>query len=342
MRNVIPVLFLFLLISVCFGEDNLTYGVVRPLPMSMMKAEKASRFERELNRIQKLLPAVNVVAILLDRQNSQRQDWVAILDACNKKGIQAIVAFAKYDSNRNEVLYRPVFENNDWNWDSLGEFVSDPECVNHPALYGLLTVDEPWHQTKMPHYSGDDLKSMYADLKALAPSGSKFNIIVQFSRQLWKQIHELENPNTYYDAGMCDIVAISALEFQDFEYQQDLLDENHFWSRKIIHDKTPNIPLWTSVQTMGRRYGPARGYWFPRERNGFHDLTTLLDDVTSPKYENKHPLTGIMFQSWDSDSAAGRRYQFTLGDRNRTGPEISQKVAARDARKAIEEWIEDR
>lgn len=95
-------------------------------------------------------------------------------------------------------------------------------------------------------------------------------------------------PGLYWDRGLCDVVQISGLEFQDGEYQFDLLDQNHYWSRRIIHERTPDIPLISSVQTMGGRYGPGPGYWFPRERDGHEDLLGLLNDLTAEKYEVEH------------------------------------------------------
>ena len=113
MKNILGGLLCLFITSFCFAGDNLMYAVTRPLPMSFMKADRAARFERELNRIKSLLPHVNTVAVLLDRHNSNNHDWVTLLDVCDKTGMKAVVVFAEYDSNRNEILYRPVFENND-------------------------------------------------------------------------------------------------------------------------------------------------------------------------------------------------------------------------------------
>ena len=91
---------------------------------------------------------------------------------------------------------------------------------------------------------------------------------------------------------------------------------------------------------MGHQYGPHRGYWFPRERGAFHDLLTLLTDLTNERYETNHPLTGIMLQKWDSPSTEARPFQYTLGDQDETGEGLSQRDAAQDAVMGIRQWIQ--
>lgn len=85
---------------------------------------------------------------------------------------------------------------------------------------------------------------------------------------------------------------------------------------------------------MGARLGPSAGYWFPRGG----DLQQLLNDLTSPRLEQIHPLTGIMLQSWDSVHADRRRIQFMLGDSTRPDEPALQRDASRDALQAIRQW----
>lgn len=89
----------------------------------------------------------------------------------------------------------------------------------------------------------------------------------------------------------------------------------------------------------GSSYGPAPGPWFPRERGSDRDLLRLLNDITAPKYEAEHKLTGIMLQSWDSVSPERRAGQFTLGDSRLPGQPQVQVDAATDALRTLNEWL---
>lgn len=318
------------------------YAVSVPFPPTLAKAQYAQEVTEALNRLQRTLPEVSVLYLGFDAHQSTIADWIAILNLCHQTGFKVVVGFAEFqDESRTYEHYRPSFSHRQWQWGPYRAFVSDQACITHPALYAVFTVDEPWHHRKRPVYSTDDLKAMYADLKHLAPPGTDFNILVQFSRELWKRlVRARPNPKVYWDRGLCDIVQISALEFQDEAYQEELLDQNHSWSRKLIHEKTPEIPLWTSVQVMGSRYGPPGNYWFPRERGQVHDLTRLLNDLTDARYESIHPLSGLMFQCWDSTTLERRPGQYTLGDQDKVGTGVSQREAAQDAITAIRKWTQ--
>lgn len=319
----------------------LQFGVAPVVPMGLATAPNRFQIGAELDRVKAELPRVSVVGFLFDVRTSHRADWLTALDLCSEKKLRAFVSFGEIQGG-NERIYRPTLQHDRWQFSKLGTFVADPACISHPALYAVYLVDEPWHEVKLPVYSGDDLKSMYASLKARAPAGATFKIMLQFSRELWRMVHDRKVPGLYWDRGMADIVQISTLELQSSVYQHELLHRNHYWSRSIIHEKTPGIPLWTSVQVFGARYGPNPGYWFPRERDGHHDLRRMLDDVTSEEYEAQHPLRGIMFQAWDSSSVERRPSQYTLGDRDASGTPLPQWQAADDALAAIRRWIDER
>ncbi len=331
--------------SSAIAADELTgplqFGVAPVVPMGLATASNRFQIGAELERVKTELPRASVVGFLFDVRTSHRADWLSALDLCSEKKLKAFVSFGEIQ-NGNERIYRPTLRYGQWQFSKLGTFVADPECISHPALHAVYLVDEPWHETKLPVYSGDDLKAMYAALKARAPAGVSFKIMLQFSRELWKIVHDRKVPGLYWDRGMADIVQISALELQSSTYQHELLHRNHYWSRSIIHEKTPGIPLWTSVQVFGARYGPNPGYWFPRERDGYHDLRRMLDDVTSDEYEAQHPLRGIMFQAWDSSSVERRPSQYTLGDRDAGGTPLPQREAAADALDAIRRWLDER
>jgi hypothetical protein len=312
-----------------------------PFPVDWANADHVAEATQALARLCRLFPEANVLHIGFDEDRTTSKDWIAILNVCRQAGYKAVVGFVKAEQEgRRYELSRPTFQDGRWGPRALTQFVSTKACITHPALYAVFTVDEPWHHQKRPIYNSDELKRMYTELKQVAPAGAEFKILVQFSRELWKQLGRgKRHPQLYWDRGICDIVQISALEFQDGRYLQEFLDQNHASSRRIIHEKTPAIPLWTSVQVIGSGYGPKKGYWFPRERDGHHDLRTLLEAVTDSRYESIHPLAGIMFQAWDSETVRNRPFQYRLGDQDEAGKPVSQRQAGEEALRAIRQWI---
>lgn len=318
---------------------GIEFSVARPVTMGTANLEHIHEVRAEFQRIRRELPMVTALHLGV-ALSSTRGDWIAVLDAARDENFRVVLMFGEILEEGEDVPLRPEKRNGAWQWGALAEFVSDRECASHPALLALFVVDEPWHHEKRPVYPTEDLKDMYRDLKSHMPEGVDVPLMVQFSRELWKQIADKQNPKVSWGPGICDIVQISALEFQDCEYQFELLDHNHTESRRIIHEATPDIPLWTSVQTMGARYGPQAGYWFPRQRDGHRDLTRLLNDVTDPKYQGIHPLSGIMLQCWESASPERRPMQYVLGDDDTEARgDVPQAQAAEDAREAVRRWV---
>lgn len=319
---------------------GLIYSVAAPIPVTLAKSSGAPKLRDALVRIKAGIPAVTVVHLIVENGVTSEHDWLALLDAARVKGFRTAVAFAvPEDDGGTYTGFRPVFAGGRWQADSLGAFAACAKCVAHPALYAVQVVDEPWHHRKRPSYTTEELKSLIGYLKSQSAGAAKARWYVQFSRELWKTVQDRPRPETTWERELGEIVQISALEFQDRQYQFVLLDQNHYWSRRVIHDKTPGIPLWTSVQVMGAKYGPAAGYWFPRERAGRRDLLRLLNDLVAAKYQTEHPLAGLMFQQWDSVSEPRRRQQYTLGDRYLDDQPQPQAVAAEDALRTINEWI---
>ncbi|MGH2403277.1 MAG: hypothetical protein ACRDGN_02325 [bacterium] len=318
---------------------GLIYSVAAPVPVTLAKASGGSRLREALISIKKAIPAVTVVHLIVENGTSEH-DWVALLDVVRAHGFRAAVVFAVPEDDRgNYTGFRPVFAGGRWQTGSLGAFAGCATCVAHPGLYAVQVVEEPWHHRKRPFYTTDELKSLIDDLRSRSAGARSVRWFIQFSRELWKRVEDVPQPEITWESGLGEIVQISALEFQDLQYQFVLLDQNHYWSRRIIHDKTPEIPLWTSVQVMGTRYGPAAGYWFPRERAGQRDLLRLLNDLVATKYQTEHRLTGLMFQQWDSLSEQRRPQQYTLGDRYLRDQPASQAEASSEALQTINEWI---
>ncbi len=319
---------------------GLMYSVATPIPVSLARASGAARLREALGAIKKAIPAVSIVHLTVEQGATSEADWLALLDTVRMQGFRASVAFVqREDTPGTYVGFRPTTAGGGWQTGSLGAFAACAKCVAHPALYAVQVVDEPWHHSKRPFYTTDELRSLINDLKSRSPGATRVRWYVQFSRGLWSLTQDPPRPDATWEDGLGGIVQISALEFQDRQYQFVLLDQNHYWSRRIIHDKTPEMPLWSSVQVMGAGYGPAPGYWFPRERDGRHDLFRLLNDLVETKYQTEHPLTGLVFYHWDSQSVSRRKQQYTLGDRYLKDQPASQVSASEDALRTINAWI---
>ncbi len=319
---------------------GLTYAVALPVPVTLARASGTAALRGALIQIKKAIPAATVVHLIVQNGVTSERDWLALLDAVHAERFRATMAFAVPEDDQGTYTgFRPVLVGDRWQAGSLGAFAACAKCVAHPALYAVQAVDEPWHHQKQPFYTTDELASLIGYLKSRSAGAEGVRWFVQFSRELWKNVEDRRRPETTWEKGLGELVQISALEFQDRQYQFVLLDQNHYWSRRIIHDKTPEVPLWTSVQVMGARYGPAPGYWFPRERDGRRDLLRLLNDLVAAKYQTEHALAGLLFQQWDSASVSHRAQQYTVGDRYLKDQPSSQAEASEDALRTINAWI---
>lgn len=324
-------------------QETLVYVVAIPVPVDQTNAANDANVRAGLANVRAAMPQASIVFVAFDHIASTRADWLAVLDACGDYGFQAIVAFIDQTSGEG---YRPTKSGGTWQFYRMRSFVEDAEVIGHPQLYALASLDEPWNPAKTPaFYPTTLLIDMYHSLKALAPAGSNFRVLMNFSRQIWKHGERDDAGDLYYYApGICDVVLISALEFQRDIYDFATLDANHYESRRIVQRETPTLPLFTTVQVFGSRYGPFQpggsgGYWFPRERDGYHDLLTMLEDVTRPKYQFEKPLAGIAFQKWDANDTVGRNASFTLGDMTLAGSPPVQVQAANEALAAAQLWI---
>lgn len=325
-------------------NDSLLYSAVSPFPVTMTNIGHLSEFSAALDSIASRIPAIKYLMLGFENLHSDTSDWISILNICNQKGFKVIVIFMDsiYNSgNPTTEQLRPVFSGSNFNFESLGNFVSCQRCITHPALYAVWMIDEPWHPTKLPKYTTDTLKMMYTQLKSLA-APNNFKIFAAFSRQIWTRTWSGQGLGgqggdsliTWRDS-LCDIVQISTLEFQNNGYGWTNLDNNHYYSRYIIDSITPTLPLFTSIQVFGGNLGPNAGYWYPYP----NDLIQLMDSVTDSKYQNVYPLTGMTFQQWDSPLLGQRSGQYTLGDIAISGSSDSQTAASQNLINAINQWI---
>lgn len=330
---------LFLLAALTHADaETVAWSLSVPYPVALCDREHGEEFGRALKIIRAELPKVSTLYLVVRRETTPA-DWRALLDRCAYAGYRVVMAFAVERGDEYEG-FRPVRDAAGWDLGPLGDFIGDAGCARHPALFAVQAIDEPWHHRKQPRYATSDLRSLYGEVRRRAAPGASFLIIVQFSREIWKMIYERPAREVSWEEGLCDIAQISALEFQDGDYQGATLAANHTWSRRIIHDRTPALPLWSSIQVFGGRLGPGNGYWFPREEGTSRDLDRLLTDLFAEPVQEIHPLAGIMIQQWDSVSPGRRERQWTLGDAVVPGAPAEQRAAATAALQTLRRWME--
>ncbi len=324
--------------SQCRGQ--LKQAVDIPFPISYSLKENLDLAKGALENIRTQLPNVQVVKIPFQLGSTTELDWLSVLDLCNSLGFKVIIGFA--DPVIKDV-FRPLKEGGVWNFKELGDFVACEACINHSALYAVNMVDEPW-EFGIQGYTTKDLQEMYSNLKATAPLSADFKIFINFSREVWLRHYQGKDElgglgtrdDVYWSEGICDIVQISSLEFKDFEFDTQTLNENHLTSRRIIHEYTPDIPLWTSIQVFGQDLGPSAGSWFPRRDS----LLKMMDLVYSEMLESEHNLDFLIFQKWDASAESDRSQVITLGDVTFSESESFQSMASAEAISAINDWFE--
>jgi hypothetical protein len=323
------------------------YMVEVPFPISKTKKEYLAYCSASLDSLKSRIPFVSKVQVGFNIAETDSNDWLAVLDLIHSKQLKMIVSMQDPFTRHQ---YRPAVINNNnsvvFDYGKLGEFISNKNCISHPALFAVNVIDEPFHQGKGA-YKNSWLKQIYRELKTLS-GRVDFKIYMNFSRMIWSNHYkgkdnlggEGNNPDIFYSESICDIVQISTLELQNGTYLWDKLAGNHFYSRKIINHYTPNIPLWTSIQTFGGKLGSGNTdvlYWFPRP----NDLKALMDSVVNPKYQAVEILDGMTFQLWDSPDEQTRKTQFTLGDIVFADSSPEQSAASLDAINLLNKWIDD-
>lgn len=327
-------------VSFASCDSTLKYMLSVAFPITKTNKNDTAFCSKALDSIKVTFPFIKQIDIgfVLETDSS---DWKAVLDVVNYKGFKCMVIF--FDTATG-LQYRPIpIPNNinptSFDYGKLGIFISTTSCINHPALYAVSTIDEPWNYGK-GRYKTAWLQQIYTELHNL--STTSFKIYMNFSRGVWNKHYQFYDgyggqgteSSVYYSPGICDIIQISTLEFQDGIYDINKLDSNHTFSRKIIQAYTPSIELWTSVQVFGANYGPSSGYWFPAAA----DLTTMLNDLTNTTYQNIKKINGMTFQQWDSPDLSIRPSQFTLGDITFIGSSPLEQTASANTISAINSW----
>lgn len=309
-------------------------GVALPNPIDYNNKTHLSEIQTQLTRIKNSLPSTTYSFVVFSDQLTDSSDWKAVLDIYQAIGVKAIVAF--YDDVNDEAFRpRPITPGN-WNVSNLGKFIQNNACINHPALMAVAMVDEPFE-----YMNTALLHDLYLYCKNLN-SAANYKIMVNHSRQLYKKIHTSQggigtDPQRYWRDELCDIVNISTLEFGLGKFDTLTLDSTHFISRQVIKNITPNLPLYTTVQTFGSQYGASNvNNYFPTAP----ELTRMLQLVTDNKYQSVYPLTGITFQSW-SRKYSSNTSQWVLGSELNTGTPVTRQQTNTDLINAINAWLKD-
>lgn len=318
-------------------NDSLEVIIDIPFPIASAAESDTAFCADALDSILSRIPHATIVKIPFNMDLTDTTDWLAVLDVCEQKGVKAIVGFA--DPQIQDVFRPDTLSGGIWDLKDLGEFASNSNCVNHPALYALNITDEPW-EWQIRGYFNWELREIYDTLKVMG--GNNLDLFMNFSREIWK-LHGLNdglggqgpNMNVFWSDSICDIVQISTLEFQDNEFDRATLDSTHFYSRKIINAYTPNIKLITSIQVFGQSIGPGNGSWFPVGDS----LVEMMDMVTDSKYQDEHALSGFIFQKWDASDINDRPNQVTLGDATFPGSDPNEIAASNEIIQTINNWF---
>lgn len=231
---------------------------------------------------------------------STEADWQAYLDAAEAEGLGVLPVF--FDAP-------PAWDGNAWDLGINGAFLT--AMKDHPALYAIFIMDEPFHREKHRGVTTAALQQLYQQVKGIAPN---VPVAVQFSREITDA--EQENDRRHaFKSGLCDICIISALEFRNYglgnRLDEDTLMENQSVSRLVISREAPQAQIWTTVQVFGAARttssgGSGSSYFMPSAEQ----LQQMLDLLLSAEVQSNGRLSGIVWQQW-AHLAAG---QLTLAD----------------------------
>lgn len=276
------------------------YAASFAVPAERAIIANSAGLRAELRQLKTL--GINIVEQSFTR-GSTLYDWRAFLDVAAQEAIYVIPGLldapptwngTRFDLGQNEALLRGI--------------------QNHPALYAILILDDPFHPKFGGAFTTDRLQLLYQQIKQIAPNA---RVMIKFNRGILKAEQE-KNPRVAFQAGLCDICAIGALEFRDYgdgkKFRRDDLLVNHNYSRALIKRQNPQAQLWTSVQVFGAPVRLANDesttYYLPPPG----ELQQAIDLILSPDLQAKAKLDGIVWQQWSSDTVAREPIQFTLRD----------------------------
>jgi len=271
------------------------FAVLNAVPEEGATAGNVEEIRAQFRKLRYL--GVNVVVQSFPSESNET-DWIAYLDAAMQEDLQVAGWFESqppvwtgnsFDLGINEVFLRAV--------------------KDHPALYAIFLVDEPFHKKHGWEITAERLQLLYQQAKAIAPN---VPVAVQFSREIQKA-EEGRNPQYVFKSGMCDICNISSLEFRNYgegnRFYSDVLIKNHLVSRAVVKREAPGAEIWTTVQVFGSATGGSTYYMSSAD-----EVQQMVDLLLSPELQAAGELDGIIWQSWASFHESQEAMQYTLGD----------------------------
>lgn len=273
------------------------FAVLNPVPLDMATAGNIEQIRTEFGRIKKL--RISIVAQIFSGESTEA-DWRAYLDAAQQENLLVVPGFAESP---------PVWRGNDFDMGPSQVFLETMK--DHPALYGFLLIDEPFHKKHNWDITADRLQLLYQEAKAIAPN---VLIAVQFSREI-QRAEQGRDPRFMFRSGMCDICIISALEFRNYgdgnRFYKDVLISNQSISRAVIKREAPEAQIWSTVQVFGSAQGKS-SYYQP----SVDELRDMVRVLLSPELQAAGALDGLLWQAWSPFLEAQTTTQLSLGSQN--------------------------
>lgn len=258
-------------------------GVIVPV-------EKAysSNSKEIIESLSKIRETLNIdLAAQIFAGDTTEKDWEFVLNSAEKYNFKLIIAF---EDGANSP---PKWNGTSFDLGIAGEFLK--KYKDHPALYTVLVVDEPYHSRHNGEYTPERLRVLYSQLKNVAPN---LPVFLQFSRQLSK-FNDNGKLGQIFTDNMCDICGVSALEFRNYGegriFDTQTLIDNNTISRSLISQRDSEALIYVTAQTFGsiKQNG---GYYMPTPE----ELSQMLDLLFSPKLQSSGEIDILAFQSWQS------------------------------------------
>lgn len=261
---------------VVIGTDNarnlVKSGMTLPIPIGASLGTLAD----ELRDI--LALGINFVFLVVP--NNTTAAYVdTILDTCELNGFKAMIGFEE------RLTDGPP-------WDLSPVTTAIVPNRNHPALSAFYGPDEPWEFSTTSR-----MQALYSDLNAAAMIPD-VPIYINFSGGIENY---QSSPTKQYTTGICDIVGVANLPFNDvgIPYDKETLYRRISYSKaKImeVHEAAsePVVPIWTSFQVLG-----VSNSRFPTPQE-------LLDHVEfqlGPLMRSYGPIDRFFWQRWHKKSA---------------------------------------
>ena len=239
--------------------------------------------ETELDRIK----AIGITGVLqgFSITNATATIIGDFLDTCAAKGFsQVFLSFVDGPL--------PVSGAYSWDLTKVEELIAPNQ--NKQALAGYIPYDEPLEQNG--GVRSQQLVPLYNDLKELMPGVA---VGLQFSRQLWLNEFNPRLVEYRFRPGICDFAIFSALDCRILGdgtrfFRRDDLLENHRWSRLVIQQRAPGMPMYSSFPVVGN----ASNYM--PEPEEMREIARLMFGRRLAQYG---ALTGAIFQTWVGQSS---------------------------------------